>query len=83
MKLSRLFQPRNPLFWLMLVLNALSPLLAWVVRNRPLNGWGMAVVATFAIGNAMVGLWLAWRLMREPAAHRIPSANPPGSDSAR
>ena len=83
MKLSRLFQPRNPLFWLMLVLNGLSPLLAWVVRNRPLNGWGMAVVATFAIGNAVVGLWLAWRLMREPAAHCTAPANPPGSDSAR
>ena len=83
MKLSRLFQPRNPLFWLMLVLNGLSPLLAWVVRNRPLNGWGMAVVATFAIGNAVVGLLLAWRLMREPAPHCTGPAGPPGSDSAR
>ena len=68
MKLSLLFQPRNPLFWLMLVLNALSLLLAWVVRNRPLNGWGMAVVTIFAIGNAAVGMWLAWRLMREPSS---------------
>jgi hypothetical protein len=66
MKLSRLFQPRNPLFWLMVVLNGLGPLLAWVVRNRPLNGWGMAVVVAFAIGNAVIGLWLAWRLVREP-----------------
>ena len=74
MKLSLLFQPRNPSFWLMLVLNAMSPLLAWVVRNRPLNGWGMAVVATFAIGNAVVGMWLAWRLMREPTATAPDSA---------
>lgn len=68
MKISRLFQPRNPLFWLMLLLNGLSPLLAWIVRNRPLNGWGVAVVTTFAIGNAVIGIWLAWRLMREPAS---------------
>ena len=52
----------------MLVLNALSLLLACVVRNRPLNGWGLAVVATFAIGNAVVGMWLVWRLVREPAS---------------
>jgi hypothetical protein len=53
----------------MLLLNGLSPLLAWVVRNRPLNGWGMAVVTTFAIGNAVIGVWLAWRLMREPTSN--------------
>lgn len=75
MKFSRLFQPRNPLFWLMLALNGMSPLLGWVVRNRPLNGWGIAVVATFAIGNAVVGLWLAWRLMRAPAAHGTAAAD--------
>lgn len=78
MKLTRLFQPRNPIFWLMLLLNALSPLLAWVVRNRPLNGWGMAVVTIFAIGNAVIGVWLAWRLMREPSStptdRSLPSA---------
>lgn len=62
---SRLFQPKNPLFWLMVALNALSPALAWVVHNRPLNGLGMVVVALFAIGNAVLGLWLAWRLMRD------------------
>jgi hypothetical protein len=52
----------------MLLLNGLSPLLAWVVRNRPLNGWGLAVVTTFAVGNAVIGVWLAWRLMREPGS---------------
>lgn len=59
MNLFRLLQPHNPLFWLMLVLNALSLLLAWVVRNRPLSGWGMMVIAIFATGNAAVGVWLA------------------------
>ena len=69
MNLSRLMQPRNPLFWHMLMLNALSLLLAWVARNRSLSGWGTMVVAIFTIGNVLVGVWLAWRLMREPTPH--------------
>lgn len=76
-RLSRLYQPRNPLFWLMLVLNGLSPLLAWVVHNRPLNTVATLVVTCFAIGNAVLGMWLAWRLLRdEPVG---PAA---GNDSA-
>ncbi len=65
MKLSRLFQPRNPLFWLMLALNALSTALVWIVQNRPLNAWAMLVVGGFALGNALMGTWLAWRLVRD------------------
>jgi hypothetical protein len=68
MKVSRLYQPRNPLFWLMLVLNGLSPLLAWVVHNRPLNTAATLVVTCFAIGNAVLGMWFAWRLLREEPA---------------
>lgn len=69
MKFSRLFQPRNPLFWIMLVLNGLSTALAWIAHNRPLNAWGTLLVSGFAIGNAAIGIWLAWRLMRnDPAA---------------
>lgn len=69
MNMSRLFQPRNPVFWLMLVLNALSPALAWIVHNRSLSVWGVLLVSGFAIGNAVMGTWLAWRLMRdEPGA---------------
>ena len=62
----------------MLMLNGLSPLLAWVARNRALNGWGLAIVTTFAIGNAVIGVWLAWRLMREPAPHQADDAGPTG-----
>lgn len=65
MKLSRLFQPRNPLFWLAVLLNALSAALAWIVQNRPLNGWATLVVGGFAIGNALIGTWLIWRLLRD------------------
>ena len=65
MKLSRLFQPRNPLFWMMLALNALSAALAWIVQNRPLSAWVMLVVGGFAIANALIGTWLVWRLLRD------------------
>jgi hypothetical protein len=67
--LSRLYQPRNPLFWLMLTLNVLSPALAWVVHNRPLNAWATVLLTCFALGNALLGTFLLWRLLRnEPAA---------------
>jgi len=65
MKLSRLFQPRNPLFWLMLLLNVLSAALAWMIQYRPLNGWASLVVGIFAVGNAVIGSWLIWRLLRD------------------
>ncbi|WP_074575745.1 hypothetical protein [Polaromonas sp. JS666] len=67
--LSRLYQPRNPLFWLMLTLNGLSPLLAWVVHNHPLTAWATLLLTGFALGNAILGTFLLWRLLRdEPAA---------------
>lgn len=82
MKFSRLFQPRNPLFWIMLVLNGLSTALAWVAHNRPLNAWGALLVSGFAIGNAAIGIWLAWRLMRNDPTADAPeqrgSPTPPG-----
>lgn len=65
MKWSRLLQPRNPLFWLMLALNALSAALAWIVQNRPLNTLAMIIVGVFALSNALIGAWLTWRLLRD------------------
>jgi hypothetical protein len=64
MKVSRLFQPRNPIFWIMLALNVLSLVLGWITRSYSLNAWGMVVLTGFAIGNALLGTYLAWRLMR-------------------
>ena len=64
LKITRLFQPRNPAFWLMLALNGLSLLLVWVIENRRLNGTGLLLVGVFATGNALWGMWLAWRLMQ-------------------
>ena len=62
----------------MLVLNGLSTLLAWIVHNRPLDGLGMALVAMFAVSNAVIGMWLAWRLMREPTSDQSDPSLPSG-----
>jgi hypothetical protein len=72
MKLSRLFQPRNPLFWIMLALNGLSTVLAWLVHNRPLNTFGMLLIGSFALINAALGTWFAWRLVKD-----VPHVAPP------
>ena len=54
MKLSRLYRPDDRRFWLMIVLNVLSAILAWVLRTYPLLPLASVVVAVFALGNALV-----------------------------
>ena len=69
MKLTRLFQPRNPRFWLLLVLNLLSAGLAWAMRLPGLASAAVVVMGVLALGNALLGMWLMWALVRdEPAA---------------
>ena len=70
MKLARLWQPRNPAFWLMVVLNLLSTLLAWVTRTYALAPLAMLVVTGFAIGNALLGLRLMWLLVQDEPTRR-------------
>ena len=65
MKLARLWQPRNPAFWLMVALNLLSSVLAWVLRSYPLLPLVALVVAGFALANAVIGIRLALALMRD------------------
>jgi hydrogenase-4 membrane subunit HyfE len=69
MKLSRLWQPRNPAFWLMVALNLLSTVLAWIARSYELAPAAALTVAAFAIGNALLGLYLMWLLMRDEPAN--------------
>lgn len=64
MKFTRLYQPRNPLFWIMLTLNLLSLVLGWVTRSYALTTGGAWLVTAFAVGNALLGTYLAWRLIR-------------------
>lgn len=62
----RLIQPRKPAFWLMLVLNALSTALMWIVQRYSLTPLASLVIAVFALGNAWLGLRLAWQLLSTP-----------------
>jgi Kef-type K+ transport system membrane component KefB len=69
MKLSRLLQPRNPQFWLLVVLNGLSTAISFILRSYQLPVLVSLVLAGFAIGNFVLGIRIAWRLMAdEPAA---------------
>ncbi len=74
MKLARLWQPRNPAFWLMIAVNLLSTALAWIARNYALAPAAALVVAGFAVANALIGLRLMWLLMREEPAQPAPDA---------
>lgn len=62
MKFSRLVQPRNPLFWLMIVINALSLILAIIAQTHQLHSKGTLIVYGFAACNAVLGIFLAWVL---------------------
>lgn len=65
MKLSRLFQPRNPLFWLMVILNLLSSVLSYMLHTMVLTTSVTLVLALFALTNAVIGIRIAFRLMRD------------------
>lgn len=65
MKLSRLYRPQDRRFWLMIVLNLLSAVLAWLLRSWPLVPLVTVVVALFALGNAALGMFIAWDLLRD------------------
>lgn len=62
--LRRLWRPRHPLFWLMLLFNVLSSLGAWALRTLPLTGGGLLLVGLLSLGNAGLGLLVAWRLVQ-------------------
>lgn len=62
MKLNRLYQPRNPLFWIMVALNLLSMVLGWVTHNLATGAFFSALIVVFAVGNAVLGAYLMWWL---------------------
>jgi hypothetical protein len=64
-KLSRLYQPRNPQFWLLVVLNLLSTGVSYVLRTRDLPMLITLVLAAFALANFVIGIRIALQLMRE------------------
>lgn len=63
MKLKRLYQPRNPLFWIMVILNLLSGVLGWITHTQTLGTFFSLLIMVFGVGNALLGTYLAWRLV--------------------
>lgn len=66
MKISRLIQPRNPQFWLLIALNALSSAISFILRSYELPAALTLVLAGFAVANVVLGLRIALRLMADP-----------------
>lgn len=68
MRLSRLFQPRNPQFWLLVILNGLSTAISFILRSYQLPVVVSLVLAGFAIANFVLGIRIALRLMANELA---------------
>lgn len=64
MKLCRLYQPRDLRFWLLIALNAVSAAVTWILQFRQIPYGLQLVFGAFAIGNFVLGLVIARRLMR-------------------
>lgn len=65
MRLSRLIQPRNPLFWLLLMLNLLSVAISHLLQTRELPVLLRGGLGVFALANLLLGMWIGWRLMAD------------------
>ncbi len=53
-----------------MALNVLSYALAWIVQNRALNTLGSVLVGGLALTNAVIGMWLMWRLIQSKPADK-------------
>lgn len=65
MRVGRLFQFRNPLFWIFVLLNGLTTVISFLLRTQEFSLPISLVLAGFALGNMIYGLRIAVRLMRE------------------
>jgi 4-hydroxybenzoate polyprenyltransferase len=74
--LRRLLQPRKPAFWLMLVLNALSTALVWIVQHHTLQPVAAIAVVVFAVGNMVLGLYFMRQLLQTQAPEERPPQRP-------
>ncbi len=66
-RLTRLWQPRHPLFRLMLVFNVLSSGMAWALHLARPEGALLWILTLLALGNAGAGMVLLWRLWQDTA----------------
>jgi 4-hydroxybenzoate polyprenyltransferase len=66
--LRRLWQPRKPLFWLVVVLNLMSSAMTSALVVVQPTGAMRGLLSLFALLNTLAGWWLLTRLWRETAA---------------
>ncbi len=64
MRFVRLFQPRNPLFWVFVLLNGLSAVISYLLQTQAFSWPIVLLLAGFALGNMIYGIRIAMRLMR-------------------
>jgi len=65
--LRRLWQPRHPLFWLIVGLQLLSSGMTAALHLLSLSGALRAALTLFALTNTLASWWLLARLWRETA----------------
>ena len=65
--LSRVWQPRRGLFWLMVAFNVMGWVLGWALHLLQPTGGLLVLVTVFALGNAAMGWWLLLILWRDGA----------------
>ena len=65
--LRRLWQPRLPLFWLVVALNLMSSAMTSALYVLQPDGAMRVLLTLFALLNTLAGWWLLARLWRETA----------------
>ena len=64
MKLSKIYQPRNPQFWIFVILNLLSTAISYILRSHELAPAVTFALAFFALANLILGIRIALQLMK-------------------
>jgi hypothetical protein len=72
----RWWQPRNPLFWLLVMLNVLNAVIGVMMRMPDQPTVVIIVLGLFGLSNALLSLWLLARLLKPAGAV---SAAPPAT----
>jgi Na+/melibiose symporter-like transporter len=62
-KLSRLYQPKNPQFWLLVLLNVLSSAISWILQQQTMPMMVTVLLSVFVLANIALGLKIAVQLM--------------------
>ncbi|MFY8125009.1 MAG: hypothetical protein ACOVLL_02500 [Hydrogenophaga sp.] len=61
---DRLYQPRQPLFWMALVFNLLAAIMVMALQLGALSPLAHWLTALLALANNALGGWAVWRLWR-------------------